>query len=305
MDVFPGVSKGRILKTLKKEKDYNNFRATIAEVEIGLLLDSLGFHLDYDKKWNKQTPDWTLSSGNQVAICEVYRLGKSKTDQDLFNFQNRVMSELAKLPYKYIIKIDNINQYSCDINILKNQIHIWLSQGAKQIGESTILDSGVKITTLADHNLGSLQCIFQPSLINIKPDKIIQDPNKKPNSLTKKITKYSSLIYQHQMPYIIAVSLDFVSGIHFDTFKRHFLGTGVLFNNSLNLPIDMIPDYKGEQWTDLGRFYTDSDLDILSGFIVKDDGQYHFLANPKKTQIIHQAKYQAMLSELYSINKNL
>lgn len=54
----------RILVKLQKESNIETFTSILAEVDFGLLFNKLGFILEYEKPYNKQTPDWTISKGD-------------------------------------------------------------------------------------------------------------------------------------------------------------------------------------------------------------------------------------------------
>lgn len=123
LDLFPEKVKHTILEKLKKEKDETKFTSTLAEIDFGLMFIKLGFRLEYDKLYNKQTPDWTISIGESKAICEVYRLGRSVNDQIISDSQSKHKYLSCYHPINYkpekIIQFDYLekdNNITCKLS---------------------------------------------------------------------------------------------------------------------------------------------------------------------------------------------
>jgi len=57
LNVFSEKEKLIILEKIKNLKDETKFTSTLAELDFGRLFIKLGFDIEYDKPYNKQTPD--------------------------------------------------------------------------------------------------------------------------------------------------------------------------------------------------------------------------------------------------------
>lgn len=111
LDTFPNNIRETIVKKHTESKDETTFTSTLAEVDFAQHFISLGFDVEYEKKYLKKEPDWTLSIGNSKAICEVYRLGKSVNDQTINMSIRGIYRPIKHKPEKIIqysfLKKDN------------------------------------------------------------------------------------------------------------------------------------------------------------------------------------------------------
>jgi len=307
LNSFPENIKQKIVKNLNNNKDKINFCSAIAEIQFGLLFNELGFELEYEREFfNKQTPDWSLSFNNSFAICEVYRLGKSKKDQNRSDFENLLREKIQKLPLCYLIKITFFNEYF-DVNAynIDNIFFVfsdWLYASDKAVGDKVIIQSNFefevcKINTKINH----VCCSGKAYLIDYKSNKLIQFTHlKELNEVSKKLTKYNTLISDLNLPYFIAVSIDFVSGFNFIDIKEHFLGKEVEFND-YDTTIAKLPQFNhlGKEWSEMGIFY---DNPQLSGLIIQDNNRFNLLLNPSKNQVIYNNINKIFLDNLRKIH---
>lgn len=304
LNVFSESTRKQIIKKLKCEKSKVNFRSTLAEIQFGELFNNLGFEIDYDYKFgNGQTPDWKISKGNSTAICDVYRLGKTNDDQLRSDFENQILERLEKLPFEYYLQIYFIDEYFdlslYDINFIIYEVENWIGATSKNVGDKLMVYDNFefeikKINTKKNH----VCCMGNANSIQIKTEKIKQHENLRPNEITKKLTKYSSIISNNELPYFIAVSIDFVSGFNHDDFIEYFLGRGVEF---IDYEKKLAPDvfnHLGKNWTELGEFYNNLQL---SGIITHYGGTFRLLLNPCKLQRIHNDKNILIKEKLLGI----
>lgn len=294
------------LDKITKEKVESNFTSTLAEIDFGLLFIKLGFDIEYDKFYNKQTPDWTISTGSSKAICEVYRLGKSKNDQFKSDFLSKLAQKARELKFKYWVNINAIKILDSDFDVSEENVvsiiqklENWLSS-SKDVGEKlTIEDSFEFILKRIDMNSNHLICtVYRP--IEFKPEKLIQfEYLKDDNNITIKLKKYNEIIRECNYPYFIAIALDFTSGFKFEDFDEYFLGSKVGFDcDDTDYETSLEDRDYGTEWTELGIFYNNPQL---SGLIILDNNKYHLLLNPIKKQVIYSDRNKQTLNNLIKI----
>jgi len=109
------------------------------------------------------------------------------------------------------------------------------------------------------------------------------------------------LISTYQLPYFIAISVDFLSGFELEDFKEYFLGKGVEFIDfDTTIAKQKQFSHLGKEWTELGIFY---DNIQISGLIILYNNSYNLLLNPIKQQVIYKEKNKELLRSLKNINK--
>jgi hypothetical protein len=296
----------RTLVKLQKGSNIETFTSLLAEVDFGLLFNRLGFQLEYEKKYSGKEPDWTLSIGNSKAICEVYRLGKSKNDQKLSDFQSELIEKVRLLEFDYFVKFGYLNNEvdlsNVDSNKIVSDLNEWLHSSPKKIGDRIeIINNFYFEVTHINAKKNKLSCRGSFRTIELKPGKLIQHGLiKDPNKITKKISKYNEIISQTGYPYFLCIALDFACGFEFDDFEEYFLGKGVGFDCEEDSEHETsIEDREyGTEWTELGVFYKNPQL---SGLIILDNNKYHLLLNPLKNQIIYNDTNKQILNNLLTL----
>ncbi len=295
--------KQKILENLQNAENKAKFRSIIAEIQFGLKFYELGFHLDYEKKYfNKQTPDWTISIENTSAICEVYRLGKSLKDQERSDFENDLIEQIERLPFNYFVRIKFLREYfetiNYDVDTIINGLKSWFSKSERSIGDKIVLNENFSFeVTKNNSRVNHICCTGNTNSIDIKPDKLIQFKHlKRDNEITKKLSKYKSLISKMKLPYFIAVSIDFTSGFDYEDFKEYFLGKGIEFID-FDSPIAKSKQFNhlGKEWTELGSFHDNLQL---SGLIILYNNRFRLLLNPLKNQGIYKNENLLILEKL-------
>lgn len=296
----------RILVKLQKESDIGTFTSILAEVDFGLLFNRLGFKLEYEKKYSGKEPDWSLSIGNTTAICEVYRLGKSKNDQKLSDFQSELIEKVRLLEFNYFVKFGYLNKAvdfsKVDSNKIVSVLKEWLLSSPKIIGDKIeIMNNFYFEVTRINTKNNKLSCRDSARIIEFKSGKLIQhDFLNDPNKITEKISKYNEIISKTGYPYFLCIALDFACGFEFEDFEEYFLGKGVEFDCEEDSEHETsIEDREyGTEWTELGIFYKNPQL---SGLIILDNNKYHLLLNPLKNQIIYNDTNKQILNNLLTL----
>jgi len=305
LELFSELNKNRILKALNNEKEKMNFLSTVTEIQFGLLFVKLGFEIEYDKKYpNNQKPDWSIFVSDSIVLAEVYRLGKSQKDQARSDFEYPLMKKIEKLNHRYLIKMTFLDEYfdtaKFNTEIIVGELDNWLTNSSKNKGETIILQKNFlfeirKTNTPKNH----LYCIGNASSIEIKQEKLEQIEKLNPNEISKKLTKYNSLILENHSPYFLCVSIDFISGFDFNDFIEYFLGKGVE-NIDFDTTLGNMAEFKqwGKTWTTLGEFYNNQ---TLSGLILFYNNEFKFIQNPNRNQVIYEQKYKQILKKLNEI----
>lgn len=306
LEIFSVANKKRILKNLKSTKQKNIFLSTVAEIKFGELFNSLNLEIEYEKKfYTKQTPDWSLNFENSIAICEVYRLGKSEKDEIFSNFENQIRELLEKLQYNYFIKIHLFNEdfdiTKFEVEIIINELKSWLKSSSKIVGDKVIIcDLFVFEIIKVNTNINHICSIGPAKSIDYKPQKLKQIDNLRENEISKKLKKYNEIISKEELAYFICVYIDFISGFDIEDFKEYFLGIGVE-NIDFETAVGKSDEFKhlGSTWTELGEFYNNLQL---SGIIIFYNNSFYCLMNPIQKQVIHNQKNYFLKEKLLSIN---
>lgn len=300
LDSFSKTDKQKILKKLKAERDKSGFRAIVAEIRFGELFKNMGFKVEYDKRYENQTPDWTISAGNEYAICEVYRLGKSFKDQKRSDFEDAVMEGLESLKFNCDIKLSFLEEYpdvsNLNPRLVVKKVENWLSETSRKVRDRIILDGLFDLEIIGFHKGNSIRVLGNINAVDIKAEKIHQIETLTPNEITKKLAKYNDLIGSLNIPYFLCVSLDFENGLDKQDFVSFFLGESVDFVD-YGKPIAQKSNrgHYGKCWTNLGNFYKHSQL---SGVIVCRGGEFSVIINPCKWQLIHSEQYNHLKKKI-------
>ncbi|MDN3621375.1 hypothetical protein QWY81_18045 [Polaribacter undariae] len=291
-ELFP--EREKIFQELKKTNKKSQFLSTVSELEFGIFFNKIGFEVTYEKKYkNNKTPDWTISSDNEVSICEIYKLGRSNIDQKRTDFQNSLIESLQKIPLNFLIRITFVKEYfeieKYNIDSIVLEIKNWLNSLSSNKNESILIQKNFLIEIQENKKKRDyVKCLGIISSIDYKPEKLIQSKYlKRPNEISKKILKYKSIIEENKSSYFIGVNIDFVSGFEPSDFVEYFRGNIVNFiDYGKTSPYDFPPEIKelGEFWTELGVFYKNHHL---SGIILRYSNEFYILLNPIKTQNIY------------------
>lgn len=304
---FSEINKRRLIKKLEIEKDKRNFLSTISEIKFGELFKILNIESEYDKKINLKTPDWTLSCSKSEIICDVYRLGQSKSDQIRSDFENSLIEHIQKINANYIIRISFIEEYFeseiYNIEFIVTMLKEWILQSLPKIGDKILISKNFYFTVLSNcSNHQFVSCCGNANSIEYKIGKIEQEENSYPNEITKKLTKYNEIIQSFNLSYFLCIDIDFGSGFTHDEFKEYFRGKSAELIDYEE--VKDIPEFKelglGKEWTILGEFYNNPHL---SGIITCLNNKFKVLLNPLKTQIIYDEKYREILEKLENIKK--
>jgi hypothetical protein len=299
---FSQLDRKKILSILQSESNKNNFLSTVCEIKFGKFFIELGFQTEYNVAFpNNQRPDWILKADNMMAICDVYRLGQSEKDQARSDFEYKLMELLEGIQLSYFLRISFKQQYfntgMYDPESIGNQVSQWLMSSPKNIGEKIFIEGNFEFEVVESNTgIDHVCCAGNASSIDIKPHKLKQSENLRPNEITKKLTKYNSLISEYNIPFFLCVYIDFVSGFGHREFREYFLGRGVHFAD-FGKPIANHPQFRhlGEEWTEFGAFYDNLQL---SGVITYYNGEFRILLNPQKAQILYSPRHASILQLL-------
>lgn len=299
LNSFSTLNQERLLRKLKSAENKAAFRSTISEIRFGEFFQKLNFEIEYDKKFNNQTPDWTLNYSSFPIICDVYRLGKSSKDQKRSDFENSLKEQLEEIPANLVITIEIDDSYSnyeeVQIDLIKEQVKQWL-ESKPNLNEKLNFDYEITFKVIAISNkIEFLSCISS-GIIDYKIGKIRQIENHRPNEITKKMSKYNDIITSRKLPFFICVYIDFESGFHHKEFEEYFLGSGTSYIDfDPNKPISTEMGILGSEWTKLGEFYKNLQI---SGIITCSNNNFKVLLNPICKQLIYEDQYKEYVKEL-------
>lgn len=293
-ELFSFPEKNVIYEKLEKETNELQFLSTISEYSFGKFFHQLGFALKYEKKYIKKTPDWTITNKTESAIIDVYRLNRSARDYKMKCFEGKLVDEIQSLNFSLKIKILFKKFFEPEQHAISEiiiELENWLKNTNWDVGNYLLVNE-VFLFEIIDINnrFDYISCIGNISSIDYKPQKLIQYKHlNNDNEITKKISKYNSIIEEYCLPYFIAVDIDFLSGFEYYEFIEYFRGQGVYFSD-YGCEFDGIEglDKMGREWTELGRFYQN---EKLSGLFLRYNNEIRLLLNPLKNQIIYSKKH--------------
>lgn len=264
---------------LKRASNSTDFLATIIELRFGMFLDSLFSNVRYDKKAfpdNNLTPDWVISTDEQTAIAEVFRLNASKFDQEEIEFGDKLMDTLKKIQEDYYIQLDyDYNEslrQSVDFECIYVNVANWLKQD-RRIGDKILLFE-ISFEVVAK-NRGKGNVI---SIGNFTPIKFDYRRLSGKNSRLFSKLKYAEHAWNNGMPFIICMYLSFESWFKPEDVYEHLYGTSGEFIHSRSFG----EYYPRAPFHDIskGLFYSD---DIfrkqVSGVLVKYQNDFIFFPN--------------------------
>lgn len=304
LSVFPAQVRNRLIRRLSVEKEKSNFLSTVAEIRFGRLFLDLGFDLEYDKQFsNNQRPDWLIKLGNSVAICDVYRLGKSRRDQLRGDFENRLVEKLESIPKNCLLKIEFIDEYfdttKYDVDVICELVRNWLMSPQKEFKQTLSLFDNFEFKVIKENtSTPHVTCIGNCNSIEIKNEKVKQLDTLKPNEITKKLHKYDEIISANTMPYFIGIYIDFTSGFEPEEIREVFVGHGVEFIDFGTTIATENFSHLGQEWTELGEFYNNLQL---SGFVTFYNERFQLIRNPRRAQIIYADENRHLLARLNRI----
>jgi len=198
-----------LVASLNKETKETDFLSTITEINFGLFFDKISNTVQYNKTYENLTPDWTLTINGQNIIAEVLRLNPSSSDKVKLDFDNDFMEAMHQimvgcfLSFDYDekeIKRENIDIPKCTILVEK-----WLKT-KPAINDTLVLFDTIELQIISyppniDHTClagggGSINFDYR----RLKGDR---------STLLRKTQKYSSIIENYNLPYIVCIYMDF------------------------------------------------------------------------------------------------
>lgn len=298
LDLFPKELKESLLRKLKNATNETDFHSLIAEINFGLFFNELGFSLQYEKiHFNKKTPDWTISIDEKNAICEVYRLGQSKIDQKITDFENKLKRgfETINLGFhiKFSFKHDCTNATDFEIENYISELRNWLCKN-RRVGNIITIEDKITFEIRGINNNNKVTYITSQS-IDYKIHRLVQKEylNYK-NDITKKMTKYSENILQSRVPYFVCIENDCKNGFDFEEFVCTFLGS-----NCVEIDDDILSNCENEiEYSNFGCLY---DNITVSGIIIKIGNDYRKIINPLKKQLIYNTDNFPILERINKI----
>ncbi|MES2850868.1 MAG: hypothetical protein V4685_17540 [Bacteroidota bacterium] len=213
-------AKKKFMKKLTRENDKENFLSIVTEFQFYELFSNRGFEIQMEKEYmldygkSKYKPDFTIKKHEHKIIVEVLKLNMTNKDRKRSDFENRLWEEVENIQISCGVKMDFLDEYF-DVSLydekeIASDFSSWLSQNCV-LNAEVILYENFKFTITSITQKHQHVCIIGNSN-SIDID--IRRLNSLNSEFVKKFQKYSSLIDNLNMPYIICLKIDFHAGIN-------------------------------------------------------------------------------------------
>lgn len=264
-------SKNRFTKKLKREKDRNNFIATITELQCYEFFLESGFKVEFEKsyqfKGNKLTPDLTINKDDQEIIVEVVRLNPTAKDSKRNNFESSLLEKIEELKKKCIVKIDFIDEYfdpnQYDESTIVKDLEVWLESNFF-LNSKIILHENFQFEIINTDEVYDHTCVYGNfNTIDIDPRRLKSDKS----LFVSKLEKYDQLIHELNLPYLIFIKIDFHAGINENEMFWTMYGDSLFY------------DYLNKYESELnGLFYTNEKAknNVSGVLLIVGDKKYYF-----------------------------
>ncbi|RKS42504.1 hypothetical protein BC962_3262 [Gillisia mitskevichiae] len=292
----------RILKRFNREKDRNNFISTLTELKFIRVFNELNFTIEYEKTYKSEnqdkTPDLTLDFKGNKLIGEIYRLGSSQKDDTIIQFIDKIIDILSEIESDNALfikfKNDKINFNEFDFTPLKERIENWIKT-KPEIHSTLNYNEDIDFEIIYKGKWKTTQLLSDTIFLNIKSEKLSQSENLSNNEITRKILKYSDIVKQEEIPYILCVETDLNAGFHFSDFSERFHHSETEVLDFEKYKDIWLKNGKGKCWSILGDFYK---YPFLSGLLILLNNEYKLLLSPLRNQIIYEKRYEEIFKML-------
>ncbi len=217
---IPEISQKRFLK--RYNTDVIQRKELINEIIIGGFIAKAGFEIEYDRKINNQTPDWTiLKNGEPQCIIEIFTHNPKRDFQKFEELTIKLTDELKKIKGDKIVKFeisDNTDQYKAlkNLNEIKNEVKKWISNKRNNILKCNPFQINFEMT---DFHSKTGFCDF----ISLTP--IEHDVVRLENSINDKIERYKLICEKYDLPLIIGVASDILNLVDEIEINKLLFGT--------------------------------------------------------------------------------
>lgn len=279
LNIFGKQTKKKLVKELKSQNDELNFLSKISEIRFGLFYAQHGAQLDYEKKYKLDhkllTPDWTIHLNKQTIITEVVRLNPTLKDHKRNTFELDLINKIEQIKERYWLVLNFRKEYfdplSFDHEEIVSSLRNWLSNKRKVGDQITLFDNFI-FTIEKTNTTAEYVCIAgNTNQINIDTKRLEGNgitANK--SEFYKKIDKYAELIKTEDIPFIVSLYVDFLSGIDEEHLRKFLYGSSIDDRVSHSIYTDLSS----------GLFYSDENAkDLLSGVLLRSNNQHMFFPN--------------------------
>ena len=213
LEDIDNISKKRILKKLKNEKDKKNFASTLTELSFYEFFQKGGFQVEYDKPHGKFTPDLTITKNNRQLITEVVRLNTTEKDTLRNDFEYDLMEEIEMIAIGCCLQIDFVEEYFdaslYNKNDITEKVKEWIKENCKEGRELKVFDNFIFRVLHVAQELEHVCVMGNVNSIDIDTRRLNADNSR----FIQKIGKYESLTNNLSLPYVLCIKIDFHAAI--------------------------------------------------------------------------------------------
>jgi hypothetical protein len=258
----------KFIRNFKVESQEENFLSTLSEFRFAQFLERELVDYEYEPTIGQKKPDFVFKlTNNELVYFDVKRFNVSDFDKR----NDKILYELAELlktiKKPYYLHIEQIKkELSFDLQSTFLGVEKWILQNDLREGNSYNYKDMFRI------EISKTNGIKNHVLYSYRGKNPTIHANKPVSDILSKIRTYQKVIIDYGFPFFVGIDLTI------DTLKDP-LDYWIQFCGASCIDIDTeIESFQ------LGEFYTNPELDGLTGLMIRFNNQFYWLKNPRSTK---------------------
>jgi hypothetical protein len=282
----------KFLDKLRAETDKTQFLSKISEANFGFFFFPFASSFKEEPLIGGKTPDWAITINGQEIIVEVLRLNASAEDQKNLDFMDSFIEKMKEIKIGAFLSFtveDNVNVEDISLENARDEIEKWLLK-RRLTHESFVLFNQIEIKFLQYSDDVSYVCFMgMGGQINFDYRRLRADNS----PLLKKATKYSEIIENRNMPYIICIYLDFHTWFDKRDLFRCLYGSSC--EDATQFPFAFSTIIK-----DALYYTSDRPLKNVSGILLRQQDDHFYFHNFSSANKLNEENKKLLLNFQYS-----
>lgn len=268
LDLLPAAAAEAFAANLWRDQ---NFWPDVIELAAGAALRRQGFSVEFERRWGKLTPDWTVvgEGGAPVALVEVLTHSPQQGTFAKTKAWHALVERLKQIPVRVVLTVAGDSSHPLaapDARTAKRIAQDLRRALLSPLQQSVFTSQGYTFLLQADPRTG--QSVRPPGMgtILLPPSGIagVVSARSVTAGIEKKVSKYRALAQEAELPLIVAVGAHKFTGLqvkHLDDLLNGSPTLSVQFNSGdtfIHYPVEvdlsnpphwaMPPDLTGVLW---------------------------------------------------------